>query len=224
METREKEVLKYLNWTGQELDKKNTDYLNKAIKLGEEISKPKFIYRKFNIKFNNHEKSIEEIEVLETNLFLTGKNINNHLKNCNSIYLLASTLGNEFDRQVNIWQKKDFAFALYLEAVGTTLIEETCNKANEEIDSLEKNTVSRFSCGYGDLPISIQPKIINILNANKTIGLTCTTTNIMIPRKSVTAIIGVGQKGKEGRPCDICKIRETCYKREKGLFCGKYNK
>lgn len=214
----ENEVLRYLNWTGQELDKKTKDYLNKSIELGTKIAYPKYIYRKFNIKLDN------TVSILDTNLVLEGKDIKEHLQDCDSIYLLATTLGAEFDREINIWKIKDLNMALYLEAVGTTLIEDTCDKANEEIETLEKNTKSRFSCGYGDLPISIQPKIIEILNANRAIGLTCTSTNIMIPRKSVTAIIGVGKEKNKSNPCDICNLKNTCYRRERGIYCGKHSK
>lgn len=216
MEIREKEVLRYLNWTGQELDVKNENHLKNAISLGLSYAKPKYIYKKFKINFS------QNIEVVGTNLILTGKDIKNHLKNCEYIYLLAATLGNEFDKQINIWQIKDLSFALYLEAVGTTLIEETCDEANDEINKIEKHTVSRFSCGYGDLPISIQPNILNILNTNRTIGLTCTNTNIMLPRKSVTAIIGIGENQEKIDPCQICNIRESCQRREKGILCGKH--
>ncbi len=50
----------------------------------------------------------------------------------------------------------------------------------------------RFSPGYGDCPLSAQRSIVNsVLNATRLIGLTVTPTSLLIPTKSVTAVIGL---------------------------------
>ncbi|MFV0504699.1 MAG: hypothetical protein ACK5LT_12155 [Lachnospirales bacterium] len=213
----ETEVLKYLGYSGQELDEINRTNLKKAKNIILNLAKPKYIYRKFGI---NHSGGIK---IEGTSLVLEGKDIYNHLVNCKEIYLLGATLGNDIDKEINKYQILDLNLSLYLDACASTLIEEVCDIANLEINKLEENTIWRFSCGYGDLPMEIQPKIINILNATKLIGLTCSSTNIMIPRKSVTAIIGVGI-GQRVAPCQICKIKDTCEKRKAGNYCGKSTK
>ena len=47
----------------------------------------------------------------------------------------------------------------------------------------------RFSPGYGEWPLKAQEKLLPLVEADK-IGVTLTDTDIMIPRKSVSAIIG----------------------------------
>ena len=54
-----------------------------------------------------------------------------------------------------------------------------------------KKTKPRFSPGYGDLPIEIQPKILTVLSADKTLGITLNESYLMTPVKSITAIMGV---------------------------------
>ena len=49
----------------------------------------------------------------------------------------------------------------------------------------------RFSPGYGDCPLSAQRSIVNALNATRLIGLTVTPTSLLMPTKSVTAVIGL---------------------------------
>jgi hypothetical protein len=48
---------------------------------------------------------------------------------------------------------------------------------------------SRFSPGYADLPLDVQPAFIAALNATRELGVTLTPQNLMIPRKSITAVI-----------------------------------
>lgn len=49
----------------------------------------------------------------------------------------------------------------------------------------------RFSPGYGDLPLALQPDLLNFLNAQRWVGITVGETLLMSPMKSVTAIMGI---------------------------------
>lgn len=49
----------------------------------------------------------------------------------------------------------------------------------------------RFSPGYGDLPLALQPDLLNFLNAQRWVGITVGKTLLMSPMKSVTAIMGI---------------------------------
>lgn len=53
----------------------------------------------------------------------------------------------------------------------------------------EMRITARYSPGYGDLPVEENPKILNLLGADK-IGISCSDANMLIPRKSTTGIIG----------------------------------
>ncbi|MGN0575406.1 MAG: vitamin B12 dependent-methionine synthase activation domain-containing protein [Ruminococcus sp.] len=70
----------------------------------------------------------------------------------------------------------------------------------------------RYSPGYGDLPLSLQRDILLYLNAMRRIGLTVTEDSLLIPSKSVTAVIGISHtpvnRTKGG--CAVCNMRESC--------------
>ena len=55
----------------------------------------------------------------------------------------------------------------------------------------------------------------------KRLGLTVTAEHILIPRKSVTAIIGLADHPlkKGARGCATCRMRETCMFRKGGTHC-----
>jgi cobalamin-dependent methionine synthase I len=57
--------------------------------------------------------------------------------------------------------------------------------------------VSRYSPGYGDLPLEMQREIIRALDCGRTIGVTLTESLLMQPSKSVTAVIGMKERKAE---------------------------
>ena len=103
------------------------------------------------------------------------------------------------------------------------MIEEYCDYCEEE---MKKKTggfyTTRFSAGYGDYPISLQGEFIRVLSADKLIGLTATENHILVPRKSVTAVIGITDKEQAEikNKCDGCNMKNMCRFRKEGLNCG----
>lgn len=80
----------------------------------------------------------------------------------------------------------------------------------------------RFSPGYGDLPLSLQNDLLDLLDAPRRVGLTASASHILLPRKSVTAILGVadGPIEKTIRSCLGCPAHGSCQYRKSGGHCG----
>ncbi len=179
----------------------------------------RYCYNVFDIEEINN-----QIKVKNTNLSLQGKSILTHLENCNQAVFMAATLSEKVDRLISKYNVVDMTSSIITDAMASALIEQVCNKVEEIIkDNIQnKNMTWRFSPGYGDLPISLQKDFVNAINANKKIGLTVTNNNILIPRKSVTAIIGISDKPipQKKRGCVICSMNKTCQFRKRGTHCG----
>ena len=128
---------------------------------------------------------------------------------------MAVTLGHQVDTRIRYYEKINMTKALILDACATAFIEEICDGICREIEDklMDGNKLtSRFSPGYGDLPISIQKDFLATLNAEKSIGLTATSTSILIPRKSVTAIVGLIDRDEkiEENTCISCNNYSDC--------------
>ena len=82
---------------------------------------------------------------------------------------------------------------------------------------------TRYSPGYGDLPIGIQRDFIRLLDTVRRIGLNVSDSGIMIPRKSVTAIIGISEteKKQEKLGCKGCNLVKACRFLRRGVTCGR---
>ena len=68
----------------------------------------------------------------------------------------------------------------------------------------------------------MQKEFLNALNSEKIIGLTASEHQLLLPRKSVTAIIGLIPKGnaQDKKGCEVCKNYENCSFRREGIICG----
>ena len=118
-----------------------------------------------------------------------------HLDGCHGVILLAATIGVAFDRLILKQSKTSPTKALLLDGLGTERIEALCDLfCREEAEARAKSNetlTSRFSAGYGDLPLELQKSFFAALDCEKSIGLTLNDSLLMSPQKSVTAIIGI---------------------------------
>ena len=159
---------------------------------------------------------------LDCGFLLPGRDLAGHLAGCREAVLLAATLSPGVDALLRRTQLSDLSRSLVLESCAAAAIEEVCGRAGEIIRESYpgRSFTSRFSPGYGDLPLTVQGEFLALLDAPRRLGLCATGSSILTPRKSVTAVIGVGEPGVESIPrergCGSCSLRETCAFRRAG--------
>ena len=189
-----------------------------AERLAETIS-PLYIYRLFPLK-----RSEKGIEVCGTELVLTGRSIFDHLEGCESCVLLAATLSSGADRLIRQFEAYDMTKAFVTDCIASSAIEDVCDGAENDIMKRlpDKHFTWRYSPGYGDLPLELQRMLLNVLDAPKRIGLNVTDSGMLVPSKSVTAVIGVSDEpvSRKKRGCGGCSMFENCTFRKGGDHCG----
>lgn len=182
---------------------------------------PKYVYRETPLCFENSGVRLECM-----NVPLVGADIRKHLDGCTKAVILAATLSTEADKLIRQAEVKGMAEALAMDCLCSAAIEQVCDRAEEEIFSRNSYPYRtwRFSPGYGDFPIEHQKDFLAALNAQRRIGLTVTESCMLVPTKSVTAIIGISEKtiDVKGKGCEICNMRERCALAKNG-GCGKSN-
>lgn len=183
--------------------------IEKADSTARKIILPKYVYRVSGVEILSG-----GVELSDCGVFLSGNDIKMHLEGCGKAVIFAATLSAEADKLIRRAEVTDMAEALAMDCVCSSLIEQFCDKAEEEIfrevDAAYRTW--RFSPGYGDLPISVQDELVRALNAQRRIGLTVTPENILIPSKSVTAVIGISEAPVRERAgkCELCNMRGKC--------------
>ena len=217
------EVLRYLGHNGQEIDSDLNPRINECIKETTEEIDTKYIYEIYDIK---NDLDLNTIEFKNTNLILKSKDVSELLKDCDKCVLMCATLGFNIEKNIRRYSYNNLTKGIIIDACATTSIEEVCDLVQDSIlDKVakeEKSLTMRYSPGYGDLDISANRDILNVLDAHRKIGVTVTNTGIMIPRKSVVALIGITNEkiGKVKRTCENCSNRFNCEYRRKADGCG----
>lgn len=64
-----------------------------------------------------------------------------------------------------------------------------------------------FSPGYGDWDLAAQQTVLDRLQAPKRLGLSLTGGGMLVPEKSVTALVGISDRPEEacGQKCMRCR-------------------
>lgn len=161
---------------------------------------------------------------LEGGLLLPGEDLKRHLTGCGRAAVFCATLGAEADALIRRAERLDMGRALALDCCASAAVEEVCDRIEMELQ--EKfpgcSFPFRYSPGYGDLPLEVQGPLLELLDAPRRAGLCATASNLLTPRKSVTAILGVaqGEIEKTKRSCLGCPARESCQYRKAGGHCG----
>lgn len=155
---------------------------------------------------------------------LSGATAQKMLKGCGQAALLACTLGARFDAMLRAAQARDMAKAVLLDALGSAFVEAGCDEAEAEIAARLSGLyrTDRFSPGYGDLPLTVQPALCAALDGGRRLGLTVTDSLLLIPMKSVTAILGLSDVPQPARVrgCRFCALAGNCPYRKEGTTCG----
>lgn len=122
-----------------------------------------------------------------------SRDLSKNLSGCKEVFIFAVTLGHGVERLLSKVSRLSSADFFVYDAVGSALAEGVCDTA-EDIIKKDTPCKPRFSPGYGDLPLSVQKDVLSALNAEKLLGITLTESNLMIPQKSITALVGIGSE------------------------------
>lgn len=167
-----------------------------------------------------------DVDALAEAGILRGGDVMKHLEGCPQALLLAVTLGPAVDAQIRRAGVGDIAAGVASDALGSALAEQTADAAEAELRQLAAAEgtylTGRFSPGYGDWDIAVQPLVAAALDTARRAGLCVTDTNLMTPRKSVTAILGVSGHPVKGKlaGCGHCVLRTRCEYRKRGKTCA----
>ena len=203
-----REVLHFLGWRGTPVDAPLLAQIRDLCDLAVREVRPRMAERRFPLAPDG--------SLAGTSMTPKGNDVRAILAPCREAVLLAATLGAESERLLLRMQAKDAAQALLLDAVLSAAIEAVLDAREEalrgELAAQGRYLTDRFSPGYGDMPLAQTREICEVLSAQRAIGLTVSASGVMIPRKSVTAVMGVSAVPVARRPsgCEGCAARETC--------------
>ncbi len=129
-------------------------------------------------------------EITLGDMKLESENLSYALGESKEAFVFAVTLGMGAERLLIRLSRLSVSEHFIADALLSAYAEAAADRAQEILNTYAK-TKKRFSPGYGDLPLEIQPMILKALDSEKTLGITITEGLLMKPQKSITAIVGI---------------------------------
>ncbi len=150
--------------------------------------------------------------------FQCGKLITRYFKNCGAIAVFAASLGPAMDKwSKNYFSNGDPLSGYICDVIGSVMAESTVDWLQDNIEKAAnlryQSITNRFSPGYCDWSVSEQHKLFSLFPDNYC-GISLTPTSLMIPVKSVSGIIGLGESvRKMPYACSLCTM-DNCIMRK----------
>jgi len=140
-----------------------------------------------------------------------SKIVSDLLKQCEKVAVFAVTIGNRLeDMAYRIAENRSVLQARVLDAIGSRATEKVVklveDSITEEASAEGLCTSRRFSPGYCDWNVDQQQSLFQALDGDSA-GIELTDGYLMIPRKSVSGIIGIGSCNSDVEnynPCNSC--------------------
>lgn len=218
---RRDEVLRYLGYRGQEMTPELERRIDEEMTRCVEVAHVTSVTREFVVG-----EATERLVVLkDCAVRLEGRDIAQHLADARSVILLAVTLGANVDRELRRRSLTDPLGQVMFDAAATGLIEQATDELEARLraEANERGLFCswRFSPGYGDFPLDVQPHLLAAIDATRRLGITLTPSNLMVPTKSVTAVVGLHPTPQPGlaSTCEACSLAEYCTLRSRGVTC-----
>ncbi len=206
------EILRYMQYpTGNDISDVE-ELINSCISEFTAAAEYKACYSQFNIDICDDCIDFGFMKVKSSAL-------STNLKDCREVYAFAATTGIKAERLLSKYHRISPGKAFILDAIGSAAIEAFCDYLNDylRVKAAENGHFlrPRFSPGYGDFPIEHQPDLISVLDANRKLNLTLTDSLMMVPTKSVTAIIGIADTPNTCRTetCETCTRSDCLYRK-----------
>ena len=156
--------------------------------------------------------------VIEGSIAFKSKVIARLLEQCEKAAVFVLTIGNHLEETVAQLARDDLILqASVLDAIGSGVAEELGDFVQDRISEVARGqgfTISRrFSPGYCDWNVNQQKMVFRAMGDDSA-GVRLTEGCLMLPRKSISGIIGIGHPDVENyNPCKTCDKQDCVGRR-----------
>lgn len=155
--------------------------------------------------------------------FNAGKIITGILRNSKKIafFLMTAGLGIEtWSREVN--RSGDPLSGYIIDLLGSEIVESGMDlmqaELEKEMESVGLHISNRYSPGHCGWNVSEQKKLFSLFPENYC-GISLSESSLMIPIKSISGIIGIGEKVKKmAHLCQVCDVENCLYRDRKNFL------
>lgn len=208
-----KDLEELLGFANEEIPEPFPGLIRQAIAMAPELCNIHGGYKHFdNFKVNLSSKTIH----IDNHIFSPSKIVITQLKKASSCLLFLCTAGDLISKYAkNLETEGDLILSYVLDILGSVVVNKAMNKIQNEIEmdfrSKNMGISDSFSPGYCEWNVAEQQKLFALL-PDKFCGITLSDSSLMTPIKSVSGIIGIGEKVvRTGYQCNWCNDQNCIY-------------
>ena len=208
------EILRYLGYQNIQPDQHIEALIERCKEKVIQRSTPRKSVGIFPLVFQDDTLIIESMHIHSKSLY-------RNLSGCDKVCLMGVTIGPAIDQLIRRAEITNLVEAAIYQAIGAAYVEAWADAINEEIKETMRHEGyycrPRFSPGYVDFDLSFQTQFSQLLDLPHTTGITLSNTLLMMPSKSVTALIGCSTKEEPCilAGCEACNKTNCTFRRNK---------
>jgi len=166
--------------------------VNEEVVTCQKLMAPKGVYERFDISMDRP----GTIEIRD-GLTIESADLFDWMENCDEIVVLVVTIGGAIHaRTGELVEAGEVTRGMIVDAIGSETVEELANLLNRTIENtVRRMTTKRYSPGYGDWEVTDQEALIALADAER-IGVSVNESSLMVPEKSISAVIGLRNRLK----------------------------
>ena len=151
---------------------------------------------------------------LEDGKELVSPLVARHLAGAEQVVLAVCTIGPELEKLISFSMQENPLLGLALDGLGNAAVEkvaqQVCAHIAERAQAKGLQASTPLSPGEPDWPVEIgQPQIFTLLDPSEA-GITFTSGGMMVPKKSISFVVGVGPEMAQTDICEVCGLKGTC--------------
>lgn len=207
-------------------------HYNEAIKV--EASMHQLIHEALNealalVTFKSHFQH-EAVEVKGSSVALSNRatvfesnDLATFIKDAQRLVMAGVTLGHAITKRIENRMLIKPSYGIILDACASVIADAYCDYIQDQMIETQAfgdyYISQRYSPGYGDLKLSVNKQIAEILGLDKKLGIFTTEHGQLIPEKSVIFVLGLSvtpfkmQLKTCGGSCETCLLKHCTYRR-----------
>jgi hypothetical protein len=178
-----------------------------ALRLGQPLLRPVAAVHEAQISVHTH-----NTVVLENGAELTSPLAARFLAGAERVTIAVCTIGTELEKLATA--QENLVLALALDGLGNAAVEalgqQVCGRIGELARAAGLETSAPLSPGEPDWPVDVgQPQIFSLL-APVPASVRLTESGMMVPKKSISFVVGAGPHMEQTDLCALCSMKEKC--------------
>ena len=171
---------------------------------------PVALIREIIVREHRHKRIL-----FENGATLTGPLVTRHLGGAERVAAVICTIGPELEQAATRLLNEDPTLAMALDGLGNAAVEilaqQVCEQVREQAQAEGLQASTPLSPGAPEWPAEIgQPQIFSLVETARA-GIQITSSGMMIPKKSISFVVGIGAKMSQADLCEVCNLKETCH-------------